>query len=288
MEQKINSWFESFSPGYSNDGRKLNVEAMAAFSKAGEIPEMPASVPTPPEADEFSFSYPALSGKDKMQLLQADQEIAKAYAHGGASDPIFLEKFEAAPVTGMATLLNYVQIQKEFIPHKGKLLIEEFGHFISSVVACPACETGAALSLNHDTIINVKKKHFDHKEIIDNIAKTYELNEEQRDEIQAKLQGATSNSVKLTIYNMQISGSSIESFFGVFAGVVIITRTQTRKIMPRFQFEINFRGNKLVTSIQKANWVYLAPNLAKMHFASIPEWIKANEPPTVRPGESLT
>lgn len=278
MEHEINSWLESLTPGSIAVSGTLNVEPTATFLKVSEMPEMPAEVPTPSEAEAFVFSYPALTGDNKTQLLQADRKISKAYTCGGDSDPKFLNKFKEAPVTGMTTLMNYIQIQKGFIPQEGHFSIQKFGSFMESLGTCPIVITGSTQSLKHDTTVtNINEKNFDRKEIVDTIVRTYELNTGQSSKIEEKLREARSDTIKLTIYNMQIYGSSTEAFFAVNAGVTTITRTEVHKLRPRFQFEINLRGNKVTSSIQQANWEAFAPKIAKLHFASISEWIKANK-----------
>lgn len=281
IEHELTSWLESFDQK-KTAVNAINIQSNAishGLSKMLEIPEKPSNIA---ETDTFVLSFPALTGDNKATLLMEDEDIVKAYNSGGASDPTFLNKFKSAPVTGMATLLHFVQNQKGFIPQKGQYSIQEFGGFMQAFGTCPIVNTGSVQSLEHNsTISNIKESNFDRTEIVDTIIKTYNLDTEEQDGIAEKLKNASGDSVKFTIYNLQIYGSSTEAFFEVSAGVVTITRTdEEHKLKKRFQFEINLKGNHVVSSMQTANWASFAVKLADKSFTSIPEWIKSNQLPS--------
>ncbi|MFT5971144.1 MAG: hypothetical protein ACI8ZO_001663 [Flavobacteriales bacterium] len=280
MEHEITNWFESLNPKTTTiDG--LNLQSDAIYQGLNRMLEVHEELSNSPETDDFVFSFPTLTGDNKVKLLKEDEGVVKAYSSGGASDPTFLNKFKGAPVTGIATLLNFVQNQKGFIPQEGHFSIQEFGGFMHAFGTCPIVNTGSVQSLEHNsTISNIKESNFDRKDIVDTIIQIYNLDPEEQDEISEKLKNVSGDIVKFTIYNLQISGSSNEAFLEVSAGVATITRTENHKFRKRFQFEINIKGNHIVSSIQTANWASFAPKLAEKHFTSIPEWIKSNQLPS--------
>lgn len=279
MEHQITSWLESFE-SKNTAVNLLTTQSNSIYHGLSKMQEMPEEPLDTSDVDTFVLSYPALTGDNKAKLLKIDGEIVDAYKSGGVSDPTFLNELKGAPVTGMATLLSFVQNQTGFIPQDGHFSIQEFSSFMQNFGSCPIVNTGSVHSLEHTSkLSNIKESNFDRQEIVDTIIQNYNLDTEEQDELVEKLKSVSGNSVKLTIYNLEISGSSNEAFFEVYAGVVIINRTEDHKLKKRFQFEINLKGNHILSSIQTANWASFSTKLAKKHFASIPEWIKSNQLP---------
>jgi|GEM_PF-6404547 len=287
MEHKINDWLDSFYL-QNKTSNILSTASDAILQGVGKI----LDTPNPPFAFEeeeeevtatFTFSFPALTGNNTEALLTKDAALQNAYNSHGPLDPTFINTLKKAPVTGLATLLSFVESMTNFIPQKGLYSIQDFGHFMQAFGSCPIVKTGSAQNLEHvSTLTKIKHDNFDQEPIVDTIVSIYNLDDEQGHAISEQLKNTTEDSVKISLYNMQLSGSSEEAFFNVYAGVVTLIRTENHKLKKTYNFKIDIKGNHINSSIETANWANFAAKLVKKHFACITEWIKSNQLPNAQ------
>lgn len=223
------------------------------------------------------LSLAELVGDNKTQLLQTDNEINDLFKQYGAKDTTFIQKLQASPVTGMATILYACQNRAGFLPNQGEYSLAKFNQFISNLTRCPLISIGDNKSFTAVGTFTDKNKVMP-----DSITENFlfddgtENNKILRDQIQKCLNRMGNNSYKLDIYNMELAGAA-DAYLNIRAGVVEITCTADKL---SYKFSASAKGFNIKLVMSGINWSNSAPQIINtFSFAPISQWIEVTNLP---------
>lgn len=263
MEQKLNDWFCSLK-----DMNNLSVDNKSIGSN--EFFETKIQI-----LGDTILSLAELVGDNKAQLQQTDKEINDLFTEYGASNVDFLNKVQASPVTGMATILCACQNNAGFSPEKEQKTLAQFNQFVTTLTKCPLIRIEENKSFTA-TATFTNKKEVMPDSVNENFIFDDNCDNDKNftDQIQKCLHDKGNNSYKLVVYNMQIGGDS-NAYLNIRAGTIEVSCTAGK--LKSHDFSALAKGFSAKIAMLGTNWNNNAAHVINsVGFAPISQWIKTD------------
>lgn len=264
MEQKLNDWFCFFKDKNNLSSGNNSIESNKFFFET-DIQLLGNDV----------LSLAGLVGDNTAQLQQTDKEINDLFIKFGASNVDFINKLQASPVTGMATILCACQKTAGFSPEKEQNTLAQFNQFVTTLTNCPLVRIEENKSFTAvGTFTNKKEVMPD--SVMENFIFDDNCDNDKNltDQIQKCLNDNGNNSYKLVVYNMQIGGDS-DAYLNIRAGTIEVSCTAGK--LKTYDFSALAKGFSATMVMLGVNWNNNATHVINsVGFAPISQWIQTD------------